>query len=221
MGVGSLLMRNPVLGGGKKSFMKRKIRFRNRVHAGTELAGRLESYSGAKDTIVVGLARGGVPVAAALGQTLGLPCEVFVSRKLGLPEDRKRALGAVTETGVVYIDEVELSTEPWLPSELRRYIEEEVQLLESDVVRRCACYRGGRAVADFRGQTVIAVDEGTFTGTTFVAAIQSLRKIGARYLVGALPVAPKCAVRQIRPADGRNGRPVCSNEDRGSRRLLR
>lgn len=179
--------------------MEGKKRFRNRAHAGTELARKLERYGGAKDTIVVGLARGGVAVAAALGEKLNLPCEVFVSRKLSTPEDRQRALGAVTEAGVVFIDEAVLSTEPWLPRELRRYIEEELQLREKDVVRRCACYRSGRRLPDFRDQTVIAVDDGAFTGATFVAAVQSLRKMGARYLVGGLPVAPKCAVRQIRP----------------------
>jgi putative phosphoribosyl transferase len=179
--------------------MARRTRFRNRAHAGAELVGRLGKYKGARDTIVVGLARGGVAVAATLADKLGLPCEVFVSRKLGLPEDRKCALGAVTETGVVFIDEAALSTEPRLPSELRRYIEEQLQLLESDVVQRCASYRGGRPMVDCRAKTVIVVDDGTLTGSTFVAAIQSLRKIGARYVIGVLPVAPKGAVRLIRP----------------------
>jgi len=176
-----------------------KKRFRNREHAGAELARKLERYSGAKDTIVVGLARGGVPVAAALGEKLNLPCDVFVSRKLSVPEDRRCALGAVTETGVVFIDQAVLSTELWLPRELRRYIEEEIRLREKDVARRCACYRAGRMLRDLRGQTVITVDDGAFTGATFVAAVQSLQKMGARYLIGGLPVAPKSAIRQIHP----------------------
>jgi predicted phosphoribosyltransferase len=106
--------------------MERKTRFRNLEHAGAELALKLGRYSGAKDTIVVGLARGGVAVAAALGEKLNLPCDVFVSRKLSSPEDRLCALGAVTETGVVFIDEAVLSTEPWPPHALRRYIEGEL-----------------------------------------------------------------------------------------------
>jgi putative phosphoribosyl transferase len=179
--------------------MGRKTRFRNREHAGVELSLKLQRYSGARDTIVVGLARGGVAVAAALSEQLNLPWDVFVSRKLSSPEDRQRALGAVTETGFVFIDEAVLSTEPWPPHELRRYIEEELQLRKLEIARRCACYRCPGKVVDFRDQTVIAVDEGAFTGTTFVAALQSLRMMGARYLVGGLPVAPKGAIRQIWP----------------------
>ena len=179
--------------------MHQKIRFKNREHAGAQLALKLGQYRGAKDAIVVGLARGGVAVAAALGEKLKLPCDVFVSRKLSSPEDRRCALGAVTETGVVFIDEAVLSTEPWPPRELRLYIEQELQLRELEIARRCARYRGGRGVVDFRDQTVIAVDEGAFMGTTFVAAVQSLRKMGARYVIGGLPVAPKRAVRQIGP----------------------
>lgn len=179
--------------------IQQKIRFRNREHAGAELALKLGRYSGAQDTIVVGLARGGVAVAAALSEKLNLPCDVFVSRKLGSPTDRRCALGAVTETGIVFIDEAVLSSEPWPPRELRLYIEQELQLQELEIARRCARYRGGRGVVDFRNQTVIAVDEGAFTGSTFVAAVQSLRKMGACYVIGGLPVAPKRAVRQIGP----------------------
>lgn len=179
--------------------MEGKTRFLNREQAGARLAAKLERYRGADNTIVVGLARGGVAVAAALGEKLNLPCDVFISRKISSPEDGRCALGAVTETGVVFIDEAVLSTEPWPPPELRRYIEEQLQLRKLEIARRCACYRGRRKVADFRDQTVIAVDDGAFTGTTFVAAVQSLRKMGARYVVGGLPVAPKRAVRQILP----------------------
>ena len=168
-----------------------KKAFRNRAHAGIELARKLKRYKDADNAIVVGLARGGVPVAAALSEKLNLPCDVFVSRKLSVPEDRRRALGAVTETGVVFLDEVALWTEPWLPRELRRYIEEELRLREDDVARRCTCYRRGQKLPDFRAQNIITVDDGTFTGATFVAAMQSLRKLGARYLIGALPVATR------------------------------
>lgn len=179
--------------------MERKKRFHNRAHAGAELARKLRRHRDAENTIVVGLARGGVPVGAALSEKLNLPCNVFVSRKISTPEDRQCALGAVTETGIVFLDEAVLCTEPWLPRELRRYIEEEVRLREDDVARRCACYRGGRTPPDFRDQTVITVDDGTFTGATFVAAVQSLRKLGARHLIGGLPVASERAVEQIRP----------------------
>jgi putative phosphoribosyl transferase len=163
------------------------------------LARKLKRYKDADNAIVVGLARGGVPVAAALSEELNLPCDVFVSRKLSVPEDRRFALGAVTETEVVFLDEAALCTEPWLPRELRRYIEEELRLRKDEVARRCACYRRGQMPPDFRDQNIITVDDGTFTGATFVAAVQSLRKLGARYLIGALPVATRSALEKIRP----------------------
>lgn len=179
--------------------MERIKRFRNRAHAGVELARKLRRYTDAENTVVFGLARGGVPVAAGLAEKLNLPCTVFVSRKLGTPEDPRHALGAVTETGIVFLDEAVLCAEPWIPRELRRYIEEEVRLREHDVAERCECYRSGRKLPDLQDQTVITVDEGTFTGATFIAAVQSLRKLGARYLIAGLPMSTERAVEQIRP----------------------
>ena len=173
-------------------------RFRNRAHAGIELARNLGRYSNAANTTVVGLTRGGVPAAAALSEELNLPCNVFVSRKISTPEDRRCALGAVTETGVVFLDEAALRTEPWLPRELRRYLEEELRSSEGDLALRRACYRGSGTAPDFHDQTVIIVDDGACTGATFIAAVQSIRKLGARYLIGALPVASERAVEQIR-----------------------
>ena len=86
--------------------MEGNKRFRNRAHAGIELARSLRCYSNAANTTVVGLTRGGVPAATALSEELNLPCNVFVSRKISTPEDRRCALGAVTETGVVFLEDV-------------------------------------------------------------------------------------------------------------------
>ena len=88
--------------GSEEGLMERVKRFRDRAHAGAELSRRLGRYKDAENTIVVGLARGGVPVAAALSEQLNLPCNVLVSRKIDTPEDRQCALGAVTETGVLF-----------------------------------------------------------------------------------------------------------------------
>jgi len=174
-------------------------RFRDRIHAGAVLARKLQRYKNAQNTIVVGLAGGGVPVAVSLSQQLNLPCEVFLSRKIRQPENPCSALGAVTETGVVVLDESILSAEPWLSRELRRYIENEIASLENDIARCIRRYRDGRQLRDFLAKTLITMDEGAVTVATFVAALQSLRRLGANRLIGVLPIASRECVARIDP----------------------
>jgi len=174
-------------------------RFRDRIHAGAVLARKLQRYKNAQNTIVVGLAGGGVPVAVSLSQQLNLPCEVFLSRKIRQPENPCSALGAVTETGVVFLDESILSAEPRLPRDLRTYIENEINSLENDIAGYLRRYRDGGQPRAFLGKILITVDEGAFTAATFVAALQSLRKLGASRLVGGLPIASRECIAQIHP----------------------
>jgi putative phosphoribosyl transferase len=174
-------------------------RFRDRIHAGAVLARKLQRYKNAQNTIVVGVAGGGVPVAVSLSQQLHLPCEVFLSRKIRQPENPCSALGAVTETGVVFLDESILTAEPWLSRDLRRYLENEINLRKNDIARCLRRYRDFAQSQAFLAKTLITVDEGAVTGATFVAALQSLRRLGANRLIGVLPIASRESIAQIHP----------------------
>ena len=174
-------------------------RFRDRIHAGAVLARELHRYKNAHNTIVVGLAGGGVQVAVSISQQLNLPCEVFLSRKIRQPENPCSALGAVTETGVVFLDESILTAEPWLSRDLRRYIENEINSRKNDIARCLRRYQDGGQPRAFLAKTLITVDEGAVTGATFVAALQSLRRLGANRLIGVLPIASRESIAQIHP----------------------
>ena len=162
------------------------IPFADRVEAGRMLAGKLPAYSGRADVIVLGLPRGGVPVAAAVASTLKLPLDVFVAVKLGTRWQQELAMGAVAEGGVQVLD---LSL-----AELLAISEQEIQEvaaagrkeLESHVI----LYRGGRPPLDLKGRTVILVDDGIATGCSILAAIAAIRRKEAARIVVAVPVAP-------------------------------
>jgi putative phosphoribosyl transferase len=167
--------------------MRGNPRLLNRDHAGAILARKLRRYRGAPDTVVLGLPHGGVIVAAALAERLRLPFDVFVTRKLSPPEEPWKAIGAVSETGLVYLDESVLAKEPWVQRYLREYLEEEIEKGEEEVARRIRTYRGSRRLPPLRGRTVILVDEAAFSGASFVAAVRSLKRIGVSKIVAALP----------------------------------
>ncbi len=158
--------------------------FADRVHAGRVLAQHLSGYRGS-DTVVVGLPRGGVPVAAVVAEALGAPLEICVVRKVGVPGREELAMGAVAEGGVLVI-------EPQIV-QLARISEPDLQAVvaakRAEVEERVRRFRGARPPADVHGKTVIVVDDGLATGSTARAALMSLRQQGAQHLVLAVPVA--------------------------------
>jgi putative phosphoribosyl transferase len=161
------------------------MRFRDRTHAGKVLARALSRYAGRDDVIVLALPRGGVPVAAELARALGAQLDVFVVRKLGLPEHEELAMGAVAPGGVLVLDD-RLVRGLGLPDEvLQETVEKELRELE----RREAAYRAGRPPLDLEGKTVILVDDGLATGATMRAAALALRKYKPARVVVAVPVA--------------------------------
>jgi erythromycin esterase-like protein/predicted phosphoribosyltransferase len=165
--------------------------FRDRVHAGEVLANRLESYRGRPDVVVLGLARGGVPVAEQVALALGAPLDVFVVRKLGLPGHEELAMGAIASGGVrVLNDEVVRLLQ--VPA---RVIDHVAKAEQHELERREQAYRGTRPSAPVKGKTVIIVDDGLATGASMRAALEALRAHGARTVVAAVPVgAPEsCA----------------------------
>jgi erythromycin esterase-like protein/predicted phosphoribosyltransferase len=160
--------------------------FRDRAEAGRLLAERLRGYAGRDDVVVLGLPRGGVPVAFEIAQALGAPLDVFTVRKLGVPGHEELALGAIA-TGGTRVLNGELIESLGIPREWVEAIDaKEMRELE----RRERAYRGDRPPPDFTGRVVILVDDGLATGSTMMAAIDAVRRDGPEAVVVAVPVAP-------------------------------
>lgn len=171
-------------------------RFRDRCDAGRLLAERLAAYAG-PGTVVLGLPRGGVPVAAEVARALRAPLDVVVVRKLGVPWHPELAMGAIGEGGVRVVDErtVELAgvdAETLLAVEARE---------RAVLVERVTAWRAVRSREAVAGRTALVVDDGIATGSTARAACQVLRAEGAGRIVLAAPVAPRDVVERFRDAD--------------------
>ena len=168
--------------------------YANRAEAGGVLAERLGHYAGREDVIVLGLPRGGVPVAAAVARALDAPLDVFVVRKIGVPGHRELAMGAIASGGARVlshdlIDELGIS-----PAAVASIIAEE----EQELARREDTYRHGRAPLRLADRQVIVVDDGLATGSTMRAAVQAIRDLGASRIVVAVPVGSEEACSQLR-----------------------
>jgi putative phosphoribosyl transferase len=157
--------------------------FRDRTHAGQVLAGRLEKYANRPNCVVLGLPRGGVPVAFEIANALKLPLDIFVVRKLGVPGHEELAMGAVASGGARYINRDVVEALGIEPQTIRVVSEQE----ELEIARRDHAYRGQRPPLDVRGQTVILVDDGLATGSTMRVAIAALRQRGPARIVVAVP----------------------------------
>jgi putative phosphoribosyl transferase len=167
--------------------------FKDRADAGRQLVPLLQQYAHAKDTIVVGLPRGGVVPAYEIARALGLPLDIVVSRKIGAPDQPELAVGALTEDGTVIFNDDIMQTLGLAPDDVHSIIEAEKQ----EAQRRLALYRAGKSPREFKGKTIIIVDDGIATGATMRAAIASVRAQGARKIVVAVPVALEAELATI------------------------
>ncbi|WP_447972164.1 phosphoribosyltransferase [Nitrospira sp. Kam-Ns4a] len=167
--------------------------FRDRPDAGRRLAGLLARYQDCPGGLILGIPRGGVLVGLELSLQLRLPLDVFITRKLGAPDNPELAIGALSETGYLHLNQELLDAYP----PLRRYVEPERRAQELEIARRRALYRGGRGLPDLQGRTVLLVDDGVATGATYLASVHALKAGGVARLVAALPVAPADTVRVI------------------------
>jgi len=159
--------------------------FENRAEAGRALAAALAAWRGAPDTVVLGLPRGGVPVAHEIASALGLPLDVLLVRKLGLPWQPELAMGAIASGGAVVVNDEVVRHLPAGSHEFEAVRAREQRELE----RREREFRGNRPPLDMHGRTGILVDDGLATGATMEAAVLSLRSLGAKRVVVAVPVA--------------------------------
>jgi predicted phosphoribosyltransferase len=169
-------------------------RFRDRCDAGRRLAGELARYANDPGTIVLGLPRGGVPVAYEIAKKLHLALDVFLVRKLGVPGHEELAMGAIGSGGGAYLNADVLRALHISPGEVHSVVLREQRELE----RRENLYRDGRPSPAIVGKTVILVDDGLATGASMFAAIAALRKRDPERIVVAVPVAPAATLDAFR-----------------------
>ena len=167
--------------------------FPNRTEAGRLLAEKLVKYAGRNDVIVLGLPRGGVPVAFEVAQRLGAPLDVFIVRKLGVPGFEELAAGAIASGGVRVLNEDVTRAIPHADEMIEAVTVRETAELE----RREQIYREGRPSPELRDRVVILVDDGLATGATMRAAVKALRQQGAAKIVVAVPVGPPDTCREL------------------------
>ncbi|WP_136068036.1 phosphoribosyltransferase [Modicisalibacter radicis] len=167
--------------------------FDDRHDAGERLAGRLQR-STYRNPLIVGLPRGGVPVAARIAHALEAPLEVLIVRKLGVPGHEEFAMGALASGDVSVLDTALVERLGVDDNALQRVIDRERAELE----RREARFRGERSFPSLAGRDVIVVDDGIATGSTMRAALQAIRKLGAQRCILAVPVAPADSLESLR-----------------------
>ncbi|MDQ6734544.1 MAG: phosphoribosyltransferase [Nitrospirota bacterium] len=165
--------------------MEWERRFQNRREAGRVLAGRLAGYQARPDVVVLGLPRGGVPVAYEIATALHAPLDVMVVRKLGVPGHKELAMGAIASGGVQVINEEVVRHLGLTPAVLASVAVIEQQ----ELARREQAYRGERSPVTVEGRTVILVDDGLATGSTMRAAVAALRLRQPARIVVAVPIA--------------------------------
>src|SRR5882724_2147680 len=167
--------------------------FPNRIEAGRQLADKLDKYAGRDDVIVLGLPRGGVPVAYEVAKRLGVPLDVFIVRKLGVPGFEELAAGAIASGGVRVLNEDVVRAIPYADDAIEAVTAKEITELE----RRGQIYGEGRPPPELRGRVAILVDDGLATGATMRAAVKALKHRGAAKIVVALPVGPPDTCREL------------------------
>jgi predicted phosphoribosyltransferase len=167
--------------------------YRDRRHAGVELAARLSSLRGRQAVVVLALPRGGVPVAYEVARALNAPLDVFLVRKLGLPGHSELAMGAIASGGVRVVNDDVVS---WyrIPEEVIDAVANEEQ---GELERRERAYRDGGTLVELRNRVVVLVDDGLATGSTMKAAIEAVRAHEPSRIVVAVPVASPDTCREL------------------------
>lgn len=167
--------------------------FINRADAGAKLADCLRSYIGSKNTLVLALPRGGVPVGIEVARKLRVPMDALIVRKLGVPSQPELAMGAVAAGGVRVLNNDILR----VMGIDHHTLQHATEVAEREVQRRNQVFRGNRPLANVFHMTVILVDDGLATGATMRSAVQLVRQMGASRVIVAVPVGSPEVVRQF------------------------
>lgn len=170
------------------------VPFRDRADAGQQLARRLSRYRGRPDVVVLGLPRGGIPVAAEVARALDAPLDAFLVRKLGVPGHEELAMGAIASGGLRILNE-DTVRDLGIPAAAVDAVEASER---RELMRRERLYRGAQGPLDVAGKTVILVDDGLATGSTMRAGALALRERHPAWLVGAVPVASRGVCEAMR-----------------------
>ncbi len=168
--------------------------FRNREEAGRRLVEPLLQYRNDSTAIILALPRGGVAVGYQLSLGLRLPLDVFIARKLGAPDNPEYALGAVGETGTIYLNPEAMAAYGLSQADCDAL----VQMQQQEIKRRQQLYRQDRHLPTLADRIVILVDDGIATGSTFFAAAKSIKQLRPHRLIGAIPVGPSETIREAR-----------------------
>lgn len=166
--------------------------FNDRRDAGQRLGMALARYRG-EDTVVLGIPRGGVVVAAEVAKILLAPLDLIIPRKVGAPHNPEIAIGAVAPDGTAILDERMVAVLGLEDEEITRLTEK----VRVEIARRMDAYRGGRSAEELTDRVVILVDDGIATGYTIMAALQAIKKAVPEKVVLAVPVAPQDTVKAL------------------------
>ena len=172
------------------------IRFRNRAEAGRLLAHKLEQYRNMPGLLVLGLPRGGVPVAYAVAIALNAPLDILLVRKLGVPGQDELAMGAIASNGILILNNSVIQRLGIPESVVEAVTKRETKELH----RREQDYRGVRPPVDIPGKTVIVIDDGLATGSTMKAAIAALRRQNPAKIIAAVPTASPETCEELKSA---------------------
>jgi putative phosphoribosyl transferase len=167
--------------------------FRDRRDAGQQLAERLAFLKTQPSVIVLGIPRGGVVVAAEVARALNAPLDIFLAHKIGAPFNPELAIGAVTSSGEVLLDDI-------LVRELRiseKEIAREVERQRAEIARRLGTFRQARPPLDVKNKTVVLIDDGVATGSTVLASLRALRQQNPARLILAIPVGPSETLQRL------------------------
>ncbi len=171
-----------------------RMPYDDRRHAGRELALALDGYADRTDVVVLALPRGGVPVGYEVAQALGAPLDVFVVRKLGVPDHEELAMGAIASGGVSVFHQDLIERLGISPHTIHRVVADE----SKELARREELYRQSRRRVDVCGKTAILVDDGLATGATMRAAVVALRQHAPARIVVGVPLGPSETCAELR-----------------------
>lgn len=168
--------------------------FKDRREAGKKLAEELTKYKNQQGVIVLGLPRGGAPVAYEIAEALNAPLDVFIVRKLGLPGQPELAMGAIASGGVRVMNNGVVQRSGVSEDQIKEIVEDEKKRLQE----REKIYRGSRPEIDITGKIVLLVDDGLATGASMRAAITALKQLEPEKIVVAVPTAPADTCQELK-----------------------